>query len=553
MSDLRTFGSYAEAASGFTWDIPSRYNAVSEVASHRDRPRAAVRSAAADGTVDGATFGELTERAGRLAATLAELGAGHGTDVAIMLPSTVACAVAELAVLWTGATVAPLRDHPEDDALRHELALVRPAIVICPGEQVDRLRAALAPRDAIFLTAGAPHPSAATSVEAALARDVAAPPIAETAPDDPAIIAFTSGSTGAPKAVVMPHRSIIGMRPTFQMITSAGPADDEVVFNSLGWATPAGLRPIVMPAWHFGCTVVAPERPPDLAGYCEVITSERVTFAYLMPNVLRELRQLGDAIGDYDWSALRTITYAGEAIGPTLHAWLEESLGAQVNGYYGATEVGLPAATNAKWFATPVGSIGRRVPGRGLAVLDEHALTPVPAGHAGILSVDRTDPTVFLGYRGLDSDELGVPDDAATATHFMTNDIGTVDADGLVTFIGRRGQVLYGRGGAGIPPTDVEDLALGCDGVREAAALQIDDALVVGVTPADGADAAAIAPAVAAAIAARFGDDLPLTRLIALDAMPTTVGTRKVNREALRRLIREHRDTLVAVEIADPA
>jgi acetyl-CoA synthetase len=554
--DLRSFPSYDDAVASFRWDVPERLNAYDLFGAHAGGAAVALYSVGPGGELDVATFTAVDRATERLAAAFRAAGLARGSRVATALPNNVECAAVQLAAIRAGCVVAGLRLHPDPEAYRHELRAVGPDLVVSESDRVGVLRERTPPGTRFVVAdpgawhawaAGrepGPAPEAAAAfaqLDELLAAGGPDGSVEATAADDPVYIAFTSGSTGAPKAVVQSHRSMLMSIPNFQLWSDLGPRPGDVFFSSLGWSTSAGIRAQVIPVWSFGRPMVSTTVPLGPREYCDVLTSLRVTVAYLMPNVLRELRQLGDAVDEYDWRDLRAITYAGEALGAELQRWLEERLGASVNPYYGASEVAFLASACRAWFDTPPDSVGKRVPGRDVAVIDEETLQPLPTGSVGILSVHRSDPGVCLGYRSPDTGELDFGTGATTDEWFLTNDLGRIDPDGLVRYVGRRGQVIQTRDGRLVPPTDVEDAVLGMAGIGEVIALQLDEAapesLTVCVTLRDdGADTAApdIASAVRDAVERRFAGELQVARVVALADVPRTAGTAKINRRVLR-------------------
>jgi acetyl-CoA synthetase len=529
-TDLRALRSYDDALARFEWQLPKHLNIAEVIERHARHERVALHSVSEAG-VASLSFAGLAEAAQQASGTLAERGIGPRSMVAVVLPNTLECAVVTFAALRLGAVVAALRLHPDPSAYRSELRLVRPAIVV-----TDRLRSAQ-------ISAQTDAPVLACGLETLLARSPGTPPLYRTAADDPAMIGFTSGSTGEPKAVVLPHRSFLVALPTLQLYSGLGPREGDIFFNSLGWATTGGLRPMVFPAWHFGCTVAAPRTPLTAAAVCRAVTGLGVTCAYLMPNLLRELWQLRDAIGEYDWSALRAVTYAGEAVGPALHDWLVSSLGVELNPYYGANEIAFAASSCERWFSNPPGATGRLVPGRRVEILDEGTLEPVADGEVGILSVVRGDPGLAVGYLSPDGGDVSFPADAMAGERFLTGDLVRLDQDGALYYVGRRGQVIHAADGTLVPPVEVEDAALACDGVVEAVALQsVADprapvtlcAMLGTAEPSVPAEPSVTAVAIATALNERFAGRLRVGRVVVLDRMPRTASTRKVNRPALR-------------------
>jgi acetyl-CoA synthetase len=523
-TDLRELGSYEDALRQFEWQLPEHLNIAEVIERRASDERVALHSVSEVG-VESLSFAALADAAQRASGTLAECGIGPRSMVAVVLPNTLECAVVTFAALRLGAVVAGLRQHPDAATYRSELRLLRPAIVV-----TERSRA-------VQISGQTEAPVLACGLETLLARSPGSPPLQHTAADEPAMIGFTSGSTGEPKAVVLPHRSFLASLPTLQLYSGLGPRDGDIFFNSLGWATTGGLRPMVFPAWHFGCTVAAPRTPLTAAAVCEALSGLGVTCAYLMPNLLRELWQLRDAIGEYDWSSLRAVTYAGEAVGPQLHDWLVSSLGVELNPYYGANEIAFAASSCERWFANPPGATGRLVPGRRVEILDEGTLEQVADGEVGILSVVRGDPGLALGYVLADGGAVSFPADTMVGERFLTGDLVRLDRDGALYYVGRRGQVIHAADGTLVPPVEVEDAALACDGVVEAVALQaVADprAPVTLCAMLVTADPHAAAAAVATVLNERFAGRLRVGRVVVLEHMPRTASTRKVNRPALR-------------------
>lgn len=566
-SDLRHYATYEEAVAGFRWQLPERYNIAADVIeSHRGDTRSALRAATAGRGVDVVSFDRLATSSACLAASLRELGLERGSRACTILPNGPEVAVAQLAVLRLGAIVAPLRQFDSLAPLGPELAAIAPRLVFCESESVPGLRAMLG--DGAILVAtdrgsldtrGGKFAYAGRNLRHfgdLLAGPDPGPETEATIPDDPAFITFTSGSTGPSKAAVIPHRTVITALPSFQMFSSLGPRPGDVFFNSIGVSTLAGFRPVVLPAWHFGCPVVTPQRGADAHTCCELISDEKVTVAYLMPNMLRALRNLGDAIDNYDWSALRAIAFAGEAIGSELHEWLEQHMGAEVNPYYGATEAAYIASACPPWYHTPPGATGKLVPGREVIVLDERTLAPLPTNGIGIISVRRSDPGVFLGYIGPEPGGWNYGRAVIKDGYFLTNDLARVDANGMVWYIGRKGQVIHTSAGEVLSPTELEDVVLRTGLVVEVVAVHLEqtdgaELLVLCVTVASKADAEQLAGQITATVTKQYGSRLRLDRVVILRDIPRTAGTMKLNRKLLHeQLLAGQAETIASVEVA---
>jgi acyl-coenzyme A synthetase/AMP-(fatty) acid ligase len=280
--------------------------------------------------------------------------------------------------------------------------------------------------------------------------------------------------------------------------------------------------------------VVGTEQRVAGSAVAEVLSSLRVTVALLMPQVLRELREAADVVADYDWSALRVIAYAGEAISSELENWLEHTLGAIVHPYYGAAEIAYLASGCRAWFPTAPGGVGRLLPGRDIDILNESSLRPIGRGSPGLLAVRRSDPALTLGYLREGSYEPQLDASSTTDEFFLTGDLAVITANGEMTYLGRSGQVLRSATGP-IAPTAVEDAILAVPGVREASAVQVEsdtaETLYACISLTDRtANLAAVAQAIADSVSLRFDGAIRVSSIAVFDELPKTRGTRKINR-----------------------
>jgi len=552
--DLRRFASYEDALAGFKLELPEQFNVAEVLGYHSTPDRPALHCAGGRARLETMTFGALQEASARLGSAFRRLGVRRGSRVALALTSTPEAAIVELGAMRVGAVAASLRPGARDEAWRDQLTLVVPEVIVCEPEAVAELRA-LAPAGcqlvsvargewASWWTAGVVTGAGTTpSLAELLAEGDANDPVDCTAAADPAYITFTSGSTGAMKAVVLPHGSFLAGVPAFQMFTNLAPHPGDVFFPSLGWANSGGLRTMTFPAWYFGFPVVGVDHMlADGRAVAELLTGMRVSVALLMPQILRELRALGEDVLDYDWTALRVIATTGEPISSDLRDWLESVLGVVINPYYGASEISYVASTCRAWFPSAHGEVGRRVPGRELTVVGEDSLLAAEPGAAGMLAVRRSDLGLSLGYRYPGQEEPRFDASSATDEFFLTGDLGIVSGTGNVRYLGRSGQSIRSCDGDAIPPMDVEDAVQSVAAVREAAVVQSQDdppgvvcACVSLVDPR--ADETSFANEIGAAVSLRFNESLRVTRVVVFDELPKTAGTAKINRRRAAEIL----------------
>ena len=492
---LAPAASYDEAVRGFRWAIPARFNIAracvdARAAVEPDRP-ALIRQD--DGRQAIVTYGELRRDSDRLAHALRARGIGRGDRVAVYLPQSAETVVAHLAVYKLGAIVVPLAALFGVEALRVRLAAagVRAAVTDAPGAaRLAGLHDA-APGLEWVVSVDGPD-GAADGWQEALAPFAEPFPATETGPDDPALMIFTSGTTGLPKGALHGHRVLAGHLPGFAYTHDFAGGPSARFWTPSDWAWAGGLLNALLPALYFGIPVVyGPFRrfEPDAA--FALMAGAGVTAAFLPPTAIKMMRAVSHP--ERHRLALRTIGAAGERLGAAAYAWGREALGIAINEFYGQTECNYVLGASAALGVTRAGAIGKAVPGHTVAVIDE-AGRPLPPGAQGEIAIRRPDPSMFLGY--LDQPE-------ATAEKFVgdwmrTGDQAVIDGDGYVRFVGRDDDIITSAGYR-IGPSEIEDCLAAHPAVHLAAAVGKPDPLRTEIVKAYVALRPGHAPSVALA------------------------------------------------------
>ncbi len=278
--------------------------------------------------------------------------------------------------------------------------------------------------------------------------DAASPyftPVATLA-DDPAIIVYTSGTTGPPKGALLAHRGLLGNLTGFVHSHNGFPQPGDVFWSPADWAWTGGLMDALLPTLYFGQPIVGYRGRFDAERAFRLMEKYQVRNAFLFPTALKLMMKAFPRPREHFDVNLRSIMSAGEAVGTTVFAWTQEALGVTVNEMFGQTEMNyIVGNSHAQWPAKP-GSMGRPYPGHRVAVIAEDG-TEVPRGEPGDVAIHRfapdgsPDPVFFLEY--LNNTEA--TRNKFTGDWCRTGDVATMDADGLPVVPGPRRRHVQGR------------------------------------------------------------------------------------------------------------
>jgi acyl-coenzyme A synthetase/AMP-(fatty) acid ligase len=360
----------------------------------------------------------------------------RGDVVLTLFGSKIEYVVAILAGLWLGAPVLPCTEQLRPKDLDLRIRRARPALVVCD----PRNRAALA-------ASGYRGPLLDDEAPALWRVDGPPPAAADLGELDPAIVLFTSGTTGAPKLVTHGQRWVFGQR--LQAASWVGARPGELVWCTAapGWSKAA--RNTFIAPWLCGAVALFQDERFDPRRRLETIRAESVDVLCMAPTEYRLIAAAGP-IGALP--SLRRAITAGEPLGvPAYETWLEQT-GLAISDGYGQTETGQLTGVRPGETA-PAGSMGRPLPGVRVEVVD------------GELLIDpRSVPTFFLGYDG-----GTVPEGM-----WRTGDQVRQDDDGWLYFEARADDIILSAGYR-IGPAEVESTLSSHPAVLECAVIGVPD------------------------------------------------------------------------------
>lgn len=466
--------SYSAAVDNFEWDLPTDYNAAYDLLrKHDDTSRPALVEVTS-GRNRTYSFADLDDRSDRVAEGLASCGVERGDRVAVVLSQQVENPVVHLACWKLGAISIPLSVLFGPEALEYRLrdSDAKVAVVDVDIEETLETVADSCPTlEHVFV---APAPGEMTAADRTFADlEANGSPdfdIADTTPDSPSVIMYTSGSTGPPKGVLHRQSLWAGTCPSF-LAANELDVSDTVFYTPADWAWIGALGNVVFPPWHFGRPVVCNKTESfDPDDTYRVFEDCSVTNAFIPPTALR-MMQDAKSPDRFDLS-LDVVVAGGEALTPELHGWFDDVLpDVTVNEIYGQTEANVFVCTCQEWFETRVGSSGKVVPGHEATILDPETDEQMDEGEIGEIAIAyQDDPMVYVEYwNAPEKTEF-----ARTDRWHRTGDLGYRDDDGYFWFKSRKDNVII-TSGYRVGPGEVETTLLEHPAVAQVGVIGVPD------------------------------------------------------------------------------
>jgi acyl-CoA synthetase (AMP-forming)/AMP-acid ligase II len=407
-------------------------------------------------------YATLRARCRAFCAMLAARGIAPGATVSFMLENGASAATVFLGAMYGGHVVSPINLHAQDAQLEYTLAHSETRIVFTTAANLERL-------EIIRRNSGATFEIVVVDSDgldlAAHMDCIACPPIG---PDDPAMLMYTSGTTGQPKGALLSHANLLAGARAVARSLALTPADR--VLSSLPLYHINGqcigtVAPLVS-----GGSIVMPHRF-SVSQWWGLVARYRPTWLNMVPTIVAYLLN-GPELTPEQAAACRDVRFGRSAsapLPPEQHRAFEERFGFSVVEAMGLTESASVAFTN------PLEKAARKYgsPGTPLGIearIVDRAGRPVVDGARG--EIELRGPNVMIGY-------YKAPEATATALRpggwLATGDLGYRDADGYFFVTGRLKELII-KGGENIAPREIDEALLSHPAVLEAAAVGVPDA-----------------------------------------------------------------------------
>ena len=494
------FVEYDEERSAFSWSAVAREMgleadgtcnigemAVDRHASGANSNRSAFRfvngeTPSGEFDTDDLSYVELAEQARRFTNVLRRLDIGKGDTMFVAAGRIPALYYGILGALRNGTVVSPMFSAFGPEPIATRVRIGKGTVMLTTDKlyrrKIAKVRDSMPTLRHILLISedGTPTDIEGTIDLARLMSEVDDDaPLTPTTASDPALLHFTSGTTGTPKGAIHVHGAVVTHYATGRFALDLH--DDDIYWCTAdpGWVTGMSYG-VIAPLLH-GVTSVVDPADFDARRWYRILERLGVSVWYTAPTAIRMLMKAGPELAhQFSYPRLRFVASVGEPLNPDAVLWGRDVLGHPVHDNWWQTETGGIMIANTPAFDIKPGSMGRPIPGvdafvvrreaGGIAVVDEPDVEGELALRAGW-------PSMFRGYLDNDARYRG----CFSGDLYLTGDLARRDSDGYFWFVGRADDVIKSAGHL-IGPFEVENVLMEHPAVAEAAVIGIPDDVV---------------------------------------------------------------------------
>ncbi|WP_372866692.1 acetate--CoA ligase [Pseudomonas sp.] len=485
-----------EARAAFSWQAEAEelggqpsgalnlaYEAVDRHAHGPRRRHVALRILDRNGGHCSLSYAQLSSLSNRFANVLQGLGVGAGARLFVLCERGLELYLGVLGGLKNGCVVSPLFCAFGPEPLETRLRLGEGSILLTSETLYRRKIAAIRERlpalEHVLLYdengASSTPPEGTLSLHKLLATAAEDFSIAPTTADSPALLHFTSGTTGTPKGALHVHGAVLTHYVSGKYALDLHPNDIYWCSADPGWVT--GTSYGIIAPLLLGVTSVVDSGEFDAERWYSILEKEKVSVWYTAPTAIRMLMKAGPELAQrHNFAQLRFIASVGEPLNPEAVWWGKEVLGRPIHDNWWQTETGGIMIANTLTMPIKPGSMGKPLPGVEAAIVnrdEDGSLRVLADEQVGELALKRPWPALFRTYLGQEERYRR----CFVGDWYLSGDLARRDADGYYWFVGRDDDVIKSAGHL-IGPFEVESALLEHPAVAEAAVIGIPDALL---------------------------------------------------------------------------
>jgi len=448
------------------------HEAVDRHVLHGRGDAVALRWVAKSGAVQDFTYRALAARSNAFANILERLGVAAGERVFVLADRIPELYVAALGALKHRNVFCPLFSAFGPEPIHSRMSIGDARLLVTTARLYRRKVAELRGR-----LPGLAHvlvipddsaeglPDGCLDLPALLAQastDFAIPP---TSPDDPALLHFTSGTTGKPKGALHVHGAVVMHHATGRFALDLRAGDVFWCTADPGWVTGTSYG-IVAPL-SIGATLLVDQEEFDAERWYRTLETQKVDVWYTAPTAIRMLMKQGDELPKrFDLSRVRFVASVGEPLNPEAVTWGQDVLGLAIHDNWWQTETGGIMIANYRSMDVKPGSMGKPLPGVVATIVER-----TDAGIRVVTDTDQTGelalavgwPSMFRAYLNEDARYRK----CFVGDWYLTGDLARRDADGYYWFVGRADDLIKSSGHL-IGPFEVESVLMEHPAVAEA-------------------------------------------------------------------------------------
>ncbi|KFE36196.1 acetate--CoA ligase [Thioclava atlantica] len=427
-----------------------------------------------EGAREHLSYADLAARTARFANVLAAHGLEAGDRLYGLAGRVPDLYIAALGTLKAGLIFSPLFSAFGPEPLRTRLEIGE-ANALVTTEAIYRRKIA-AWRDEIpslklVLIIGEEAPEGCVALGPAMAAASEEFEAVHTRPEDPALIHFTSGTTGKPKGAVHVHNAVVMHAAAGRYALELKPGTRYWCTADPGWVTGTSFG-IISPLVN-RVTMIVDEADFELERWYSILQNEKVEVWYTAPTAIRMLMRAGkEAAAPYDLSQLRFMASVGEPLNPEAVVWGKEAFGRPFHDNWWQTETGGIMIANTQAMDVHPGSMGKPLPGieAGIVERTDEGLRDCGTGEIGELALRPGWPSMMRTYLH----EEARYEKCFVGGWYLSGDLAMRDAEGYFWFVGRADDLIKSSGHL-IGPFEVESALIEHPSVAEAAVIGLPD------------------------------------------------------------------------------